>query len=771
MLCFSSYSWAEDVAIHLKWYHKFQFAGYYAAIKQGYFKDEGYNVSLIEGGPHNNHLHQLINGSTQYAVLGSEALNSLALGSPIVIVASFFQHAPEVIMTLKSNHVKDISEFQGKTLMLADKSISGQIEAMLLKNNLSADKYNKFNYNGDITKLADGTVFAMYGYISNEPYQLHQLDLDVDIFTPQDYGINFYGDNLATTKSELEDNPKRVAAIRRASIRGWNYAIDHPEEIIDYILTLKSINPLPYNRKHQRYEATETIKLIDANQFPIGHSSPDRWVAMLDTFNEATGGQAIFSEHTIYNEFHQDQSWMKGILYAGLFSIALILALSGWNRALRTRLSKAVISLNKVAFEDSLTGMHNRSSMILDIEDCRERNNVNVFMVIIDISGLQQINRLEGFEKADDLIKSVANTIDNGTFKNSKSYSLSGGKFVVIANGIREEDFTKRINTLTHQISKQCPGIKLHTGAIKMDFRLDNSSLTTRAEIALQHAKDIDTTDIVFFNKSFSDEVEAREKILHEIKEGIDKQEFLAYYQPKVHYKTGTILGVEALVRWEHPTQGILSPAHFLPIVERSPEIMIELEIVIIERILSDASEIITHFSNNPGFRISINLSSVEFNRENLVDELVSICIRMNVDPKYIEFELTESSMLENLDAAIKIIHRLQSVGFHVALDDFGTGYSSLAYIQNLPVNVIKLDYTFVKKIPEDTRSKYVVEHIISLAHQLGLVIVAEGVEHKDQLDYLGHLETDMIQGFYFYKPMDLVQLLTLSVSVSDYQA
>lgn len=101
LVCLISPSWAEDVTIHLKWYHKFQFAGYYAAIKQGYFKEEGYNVSLIEGGPHNNHLHQLINNSSQYAVLGSEALNSLALGSPIVIVASIFQHAPEVLMTLK----------------------------------------------------------------------------------------------------------------------------------------------------------------------------------------------------------------------------------------------------------------------------------------------------------------------------------------------------------------------------------------------------------------------------------------------------------------------------------------------------------------------------------------------------------------------------------------------------------------------------------------------------------------------------------------------
>ena len=769
LACLISPTWAEDVTIHLKWYHKFQFAGYYAAIKQGYFKEEGYNVSLIEGGPHNNHLHQLINNSSQYAVLGSEALNSLALGSPIVIVASIFQHAPEVLMTLKSSQVKNISEFEDKSLMLADASISGQIEAMLLKNDLSPGTYTKFNYNGDVNKLADGTVFAMYGYVSNEPYQLHQLGYDVDIFTPQDYGIDFYGDNLATTQTELDNHPNRVASIRRATIRGWNYAIEHPEEIIDYILSLDSINPLPYNRDHQFYEAQETIKLIGANQFPIGHSSPVRWVAMLDTFNEVTGGQAVFSENIIYNEFHRDTTWIKNLLFAGLFSLLIILALYAWNRTLRLKLNHASKSLNKVAFEDSLTGMQNRSAMIMYIEGCREQNKTNMFIAIIDISGLQKINRLKGFKKADSIIIDVANTIVNSTFKNSQSYSLYGGKFAIIGSAQRQDDFSQKINTLTNHITSVNSDVQLHSGAIKMELSLDNSSLTTRTELALQHSKDIDSSYLVFFSKSFSDEIEAREKLLKEVQEGINKQEFIAYYQPKIHYVTGAIQGIEALVRWDHPTKGILFPAKFLPVVERSPELMLKLENIIIEKVLSDANVLIDHFSKNEGFRISINLSSIEFNRKTLVSDLIDTCNRLHVDSKYIEFELTESSMLEDLESAIHISNQLQDAGFHVALDDFGTGYSSLAYIQNLPVNVIKLDYSFVKKVPADVRSSYVVEHIISLAHKLGLTVVAEGVEQKVQLDYLGGLNVDIIQGFYFHKPMSMDTLLTLPLAESDF--
>lgn len=731
-------------------------------MQQGYFDDEGYQVRLIEGGPHNNHLHQLINNSSQYAVLGSEALNSLALGSPIVIVASIFQHAPEVIMTLKSNNVHDISELQNKTLMLADASISGQIEAMLLKNNLPPGTYTKFNYNGDVKKLADGSVFAMYGYISNEPYQLSQMGYAVDVFKPQDYGINFYGDNLATTQTELENHPARVASIRRAVIRGWNYAIDHPEEIIDYILSLKSINPIPYNKEHQLYEAQETLKLIDIQNFPIGHSSPDRWVAMLDTFNEVTGGQAVYSESTIYDEFYQDDSWLDRLLLIAGISSAIIFALYLWNRTLRVKLNQALKTVKTVAFEDSLTGMKNRSSLMLYIEDCRIRNKINIYMAIIDISGLQKINKVKGFKKADLAIINVANTITEGAFKDSQCYSLYGGKFVVIAMNSRQEEFSKKINTLVKRISKDNEGITMHSGAVKLDFSLDNSTLTTRAELALQHSKDTDSQELIFFNKAFSETIEAREKLLNDVQTGINRQEFIAYYQPKIQYSTGKVTGVEALVRWDHPTEGILLPGKFLPTVERVGELMIQLENIILEKVLGDANELIAYFSENEGFRISINLSSIEFNRDSLVSDILSQCHLMNVAPKYIEFELTESSMLEDLESAITISNQLQAAGFHVALDDFGTGYSSLAYIQNLPVNIIKLDYMFVKKIPKDEKSTYVVEHIISLAHQLGLRVVAEGVESKEQLDYLGGLSVDLIQGFYFYKPLCVQELLNL---------
>lgn len=761
---------AKDIAIHLKWYHKFQFAGYYAAEMQGYFAEEGLNVNLIEGGPTKNHLHQLINHSTEYAVLGSESLNSLAVDSPIIIVASIFQHAPEVLITLKSSKAKHISDLKSKMLMLADPSIAGHIEAMLLRNNLEPGDYQKFGYDGDVNKLVDGRVFAMYGYISNEPYQLKQLGYDVDIFRPQEFDIDFYGDSLATSQYELDANPERVAAVRSAVIRGWNYAIEHPEEIIEHILKRPTTNPMPFNREHQSYEAQKTIELIDANNIPLGLSSPDRWIAMVDTYNRATGGQATFKKESIYDEFHRDTRWLNYLFIAAATALLIIIALYFWNRTLKFRLNRAIEGLESAVFKDHLTGLKNRSSLMLFIEEHRIKKTDFLYLAILDISGLQKINKEKGFNQADQLIHDVGLALQEHKFKHSQLYSLYGGKFALVAPASKSQNFEKRVNRLIETIEHYREAIIVRSGAVKLDMQLDNSSLTTRAELALQYAKETQANALEFFDQSFLDRIEEQEALISAVLEGIKKHEFVAFYQPKINYQTGRIQGLEALIRWNHPSQGLLLPGKFLPVVESSPEVMMQLENAIFEVIMADSGSLIEHFSSNPNFRISINLSSIQFNRESLVIDLLEACQRHQVAPHNIEFELTESSMLEDLGSAISISNQLQAADFKVALDDFGTGYSSLSYIQNLPVNVVKLDYSFVKKIPKDQRSGFVVEHIISLAHKLELEIVAEGVEEKDQLDYLGQRKVDIIQGFYFFKPMPIADVYKLPLMISDYK-
>lgn len=762
--------YADDISIHLKWYHKFQFAGYYAAHTQGYFTDEGLNVTLIEGGPDKNHLHQLINQSSEYAVAGTETLNSFALGSPIIIVSSIFQHAPEVLITLKKNNVKSLEDLKGKVLMLADSNISGHINSMLEKNGLNHGDYQRHDYDGDINKLIDGTVFAIYGYISNEPYQFIQKGYEVSTFAPHKYDIDFYGDNLVTSNNELEEHPDRVAAVRRAVVRGWNYALEHPDEIINYILVQPTENPNPFNYAHQKFEAKITAELIDINTVPLGHTSPDRWAAMIDTFNKTTGGNAIFQKSYIFSEFHNDKKWLSYLFVAAFGALFLILALYTWNRLLTRRLNIAINGLEKAAYEDNLTGMKNRSSLMLFIEECRIKHHENYYIAIVDICGLQKINREKGFRKADKLIIHVSKMISKLAIENSRVFSLYGGRFAVIAPSDNYSIFESEVNKVIHQTVSDDDRLIIRSGAVKLDFNWDNSSLTTQAELALQHAKENNSSELIFYDKSISQALEQKEALLAEVVKGVGRQEFIIYYQPKLNYQTGKIQGLEALVRWDHPSKGVLGPGAFLPLVEASPEIMLMLENSIIDSVLAQANTLIDYFSQNSDFRISINLSSLQFGKKHLVEDLLASCQKYSVETKYIEFELTESSMLEDLATAITISEHLQSSGFNVALDDFGTGYSSLSYIQNLPVNVIKLDYSFVKNIPKDIRSGYVIEHIISLAHRLDLEVVAEGVEFEPQLHYLGDLKVDIIQGFYFYKPMPISEILQMAKHVEGYK-
>ncbi|MBV1909773.1 MAG: EAL domain-containing protein [Kangiellaceae bacterium] len=763
-------SGAEQISIQLKWYHKYQFAGYYAAQMQGYFKDENLEVQLLEGGPHINHQHQLINNQSQYATVGSESVNSLAVGAPFIIVTSIFQHAPEVLITLRSSEILTLEQLRGKKIMLDGAGVAGQIIAMLNSNGLKTDDYQTVDYNGDVLNLANRKVDAMYGYVSNEPFQLIQLGFPVDTFSPRDFGVNFYGDALATTRDELEKNPERVAAVRRAVIRGWNYAIDHSDELIEYILELPTQNPSPYNQSHQRYEADKTSLLIDRVNIPIGNTSADRWAAMFDTFNEFSGGQARFSQSYIYDEFYQDKRLYRQYLFIAGFAVIFIIVLYLWNRTLRFRLNKAISNLDEVAFKDILTGLANRSGMMIYFEQCRAKQRKNLFMAIIDIANLQKINKSQGFQKADLLINKVAKLIEEHADSRDLCYSLYGGKFALVGNAGSRRQFESRINQIVDTVHMVLNNISFHSGGIELDFELDNSTLTTRAELALQHAKSLNAPLLVFFSKLIAENIEKREELYRQVRQAIVYDQFIVFYQPKINSSRSRIEGIEALMRWQHPQKGLLTPQHFLAEVENFPELMELLEDSIIEKIFVNIEQIIHHFGYLEGFRVSINLSSMQFNRASLVEYLLTKCKRFNVEPSHVEFELTESSMLEDLDTAINISKDLQKAGFHVSLDDFGTGYSSLSYIQNLPVNIVKLDYSFVKKIPQDKRSGFVVEHIISLAHKLGLRIVAEGVESKEQLDYLEELEVDFIQGFYFYRPMPVEELLKLPSDILSFE-
>jgi EAL domain-containing protein (putative c-di-GMP-specific phosphodiesterase class I) len=245
------------------------------------------------------------------------------------------------------------------------------------------------------------------------------------------------------------------------------------------------------------------------------------------------------------------------------------------------------------------------------------------------------------------------------------------------------------------------------------------------------------------------------------LRRAIDRNEFLLHYQPKLNFETGTITGVEALVRWKHPDLGMVSPAQFIPLAEETGLI-----VPIGEWVLRTACEQGRAWreAGLPPLRIAVNLSARQFAHKNLLDDVARIMAETGSPAESLEFELTESLVMQNPEHATQLLHKLKGMGITLAIDDFGTGYSSLSYLKRFPIDCIKVDRSFIKDIPEDADDMAITKGVIALGHSLRLKIVAEGVETAEQQEFLRTNGCDEMQGFLFSKPLaaeDVTKFLT----------
>jgi len=263
---------SNTIRIQLKWKHQFQFAGYYAALEKGFYADEGLHVRLIEGGPDHAPLQEMLAGTVQYAVADAGVLLTRAAGQPVVLVAAIFQHSPQVIYTRGT--VTSLLELRDKRVMMQNGNLTIEVQAMLKQAGLSQHDYVRIPI-GSLDDLIAGRTDAWPGYSTNEGFVLNQRGIPFHVFHPADYGIDFYGDTLVTSEAELAAHPERVAALRRASIKGWKYALEHKQEIITLIK--QRYDSQHKSVAHLTYEANAIDDLMVHNIVPIGFSNPERW--------------------------------------------------------------------------------------------------------------------------------------------------------------------------------------------------------------------------------------------------------------------------------------------------------------------------------------------------------------------------------------------------------------------------------------------------------------------------------------------------------------
>src|SRR6266540_3456594 len=276
------------------------------------------------------------------------------------------------------------------------------------------------------------------------------------------------------------------------------------------------------------------------------------------------------------------------------------------------------------------------------------------------------------------------------------------------------------------------------------------------ADTAMYQAKARGRARYVLFDPAMHVSAVARLRLEHDLRYALEREEFVLYYQPQVELNSGQVIGVEALIRWQHPERGLILPAEFIPIAEETGLI-----VPIGEWGLREACRQgkIWHTAGATGLKVAVNLSAGQFKHHRLPTVVADILAETEFDPQCLELELTESDTMEHADASVNTLRTLKSLGIGIAIDDFGTGYSSLSYLQRFPIDVVKIDRAFVRHSSADANDWTIAQTIIAMAHSLRLQVIAEGVETEEQRTFLANQGCQMAQGYLFSRPLPAEQL------------
>ena len=425
-------------------------------------------------------------------------------------------------------------------------------------------------------------------------------------------------------------------------------------------------------------------------------------------------------------------------------------------------------TMAKLANYDSLTGLPNRQFVMdsLKLELARaKRNKEDLVLLFFDLDGFKGINDSLGHETGDLILIEVADRVSLMLRESDLVARLGGDEFLVLPDRNTHESSIENLAmrlTSAFQDPFELRGLSLTVGvsvgvAKAIDANYDLSELMSNADLAMYRSKAKGRGSYTIFTP---DMVESHKRKLHlanAIEHGLINDEFMVYYQVKVD-SSGKVVGLEALIRWQHPEYGMVMPSEFIPIAEQGGGIAAITQ-WIIEKVCIDIPKIKQWLGRR--YRVSINLSGHDLRNSQLFDYIYALFIKYQVNPEYVEFEVTESAYLENFALSNKFFNRMSNMGCAIALDDFGTGYSSLSYLTQISIDTLKIDRQFVQELESSERSRLVTGAIIDLAKRLSLTVCAEGIENEPQWSYLIQHGCDYIQGYMFSKPIPIHELVS----------
>lgn len=425
-------------------------------------------------------------------------------------------------------------------------------------------------------------------------------------------------------------------------------------------------------------------------------------------------------------------------------------------------IAKQAYSLEKLAFYDPLTELPNRTLFFDFLNQAlvkARRNRSIVALLSIDLNRFKMVNNALGHDVGDLLLKEVARRLACLIRSSDTIARLGGDEYAIILTDISTihnvstiaQKAINLISKLFHLKDFTC-SVGANIGIALFPSDADNiDQLTKNADIAMYHAKNKGKNNFQFYRTELNTNTVERLSFENDLHKAIENEEFELYYQPIYSNDSRQITSLEALIRWNHPIRGFLMPDDFIPLAEETGYIR-EIGNWVTRQACKQIKEWKKVGIENR--RIAINISAQQFGQKDDMMSIARLIEEEAVSPDCLELELTESCILENEDNAARIMHELRDSGLHHAIDDFGTGYSSLKFIKQLPISKIKIDRSFIKDIVVNEDDAAIVNAIIAMAHSLQLNVVAEGVETKDQLNYLDRLGCDEMQGYLFSIPL-----------------
>lgn len=570
--------------------------------------------------------------------------------------------------------------------------------------------------------------------------KMHQIDAEVLVVIDRSY------------KKQLSK------AFEKRFVKDYYVANIHPDKKIfdifknQYFAKLLNIEDYFIDKKNSVLFATYQIDGLDSK--PMGHFILSKELSYID-----------MSEIDSSHERNIAILLIVGILIVifiyYIFTINYKNFIIRQNEKLERNVKSKTKELYHTAHHDSLTGLPNRLLFLDRLKQILRysaRDQKNVAVLFLDLDRFKEVNDTYGHHIGDELLIQVTNVLKSCVRDEDTIARLGGDEFTIILKNIKSNDMIKVTKKIINKMQETffVEKLEIHTSfsigiSSFPDDGLTTDELLSNADIAMYRAKELGKNNFQFYDRKMTKMALSRTKLENDIRRALAYGEFEPYFQVKVNATTQEVIGVEALIRWNHPEDGLVFPNDFIPFAEEFG-LLSEIDNFMMYETMK-----ITKAWLDKGLsfgRLSLNVSTKELDDESFVHEIREAVSENNYETKYLELEILESQSIKNQEKVIKILSEIQNSGISISIDDFGTGYSSLSYLKKLPIDKIKIDRSFIKDLPQDKDSIAIVKTIIALAKNLDLGIIAEGVETKEQVDFLLAEGCEKIQGYYYSKPI-----------------